>query len=282
LRHESEVLSATFSPDGTQVVAGSRDGRTRLWDAATGDERGPLHSHDTGVIAVAYSADGARLVTSSDGYSLVWDVASGKTVGPPIGHRGAIHPPALASDDAVMVTTSTADEVGIWDIGRPVPAVRWNLRREDGVVAAAFSRDGRLVTASEDGTVRLWNARTRQEVGLPLIHGTAVRWAVFSPDDTRLMTLAADGTARIWEVPTGAPQDQPLLATLAEGLGGHAVDQTGGVVRLTDAATRRADLKSRAAEASARSGSAAALAQWLFSDPRTRTIAPLSAVTPRP
>ncbi len=278
LPHGNEVLSATFSPDGTQVVTGSADGTTRLWDATTGDERPPLHSHDTAVIAVAYTADGTRVVTSSDTYSQIWDVAAGTTVGPRIPHEGAIHPPALDPGSPAMATTSTADEAGVWDIGRAVPAVRWNLRRDDGVVAAGFSRDGRLVTASEDGTARLWNARTRQEVGLPLVHDTAVRWAAFSPDDTRVLTLAADGAARIWDAPTGAPDDQPLLAALAEGLGGHAVDETGGVVRLPDAAAIRADLRNRVAGTSARPDSAVALGQWLFADPRTRTIAPLSAV----
>lgn len=280
MQHGNDVLSAAFSPDGSQVVTGSANGRIRLWNAATGAERAAQHNQDAPVIAVAFTANGSRIVTSSDAYSQVWDVATWQTVGPRIRHDGAVHPPAVGPDAAVMVTTSTADVAGVWDIGRPRPSVRWDLRREDAVVAAALSHDGRLVTASEDGTARVWSARTRQEVGLPLRHDTAVRWAVFSPDDMRVLTLAADGAARLWDVPTGRADDQPQLVALATALGGHAVDESGGVVRVDDATMLRANLRRDAqAATAARPGSADALAAWLFADPRTRPRAPLSAAT---
>jgi hypothetical protein len=70
---------------------------------------------------------------------------------------------------------------------------------EDFVSEARFSPDGSLVvTASADGTARIWRT---DGTGKPLIlagHTDMVYSATFSPDGSRILTASADGTARIW------------------------------------------------------------------------------------
>jgi WD40 repeat protein len=52
-----------FSPDGKQVVSGSRDKTVRLWDAATGAALQTLEGHSSSVTSVAFSPDGNLLPT---------------------------------------------------------------------------------------------------------------------------------------------------------------------------------------------------------------------------
>ncbi|PID58768.1 hypothetical protein CSB45_01860, partial [candidate division KSB3 bacterium] len=73
------------------------------------------------------------------------------------------------------------------------------------VWSAAFSPDGRrIVTASRDGTARVWDAATGAELACLTGHEGFVESAAFSPDGTRIVTASWDGTARVWDAATGA------------------------------------------------------------------------------
>ncbi len=76
----------------------------------------------------------------------------------------------------------------------------------------AFSPDGRrIVTASKDGTARLWDVATGEAVALPLRHGGTVLKAAFSPDGRFVVTACFDGTARVWEGSNGQPVTPALV-----------------------------------------------------------------------
>jgi eukaryotic-like serine/threonine-protein kinase len=75
----------------------------------------------------------------------------------------------------------------------------------DFVFSASFSPDqARVVTASKDGTARLWNAQTGTELLVLRGHTAGVLSASFSPDGNRLVTASMDKTARVWDAQTGA------------------------------------------------------------------------------
>jgi WD40 repeat protein len=76
---------------------------------------------------------------------------------------------------------------------------------QNSVRNASFSPDGRhLVTASWDGTARLWDVATGKEITVLRGHQGEVLHAAFNPDGTRVVTASEDGTARVWDVASGA------------------------------------------------------------------------------
>jgi WD40 repeat protein len=73
------------------------------------------------------------------------------------------------------------------------------------VNGVAFSPDSKLLASADaDGTVKLWNTATGQEVGAPLPAGPgtggAVNGVAFSPDGTLLASAYSDGTVQTWQV----------------------------------------------------------------------------------
>jgi WD40 repeat protein/basic membrane lipoprotein Med (substrate-binding protein (PBP1-ABC) superfamily)/DNA-binding SARP family transcriptional activator len=75
----------------------------------------------------------------------------------------------------------------------------------------AFSPDGtRLATASQDGTVQVWNTSTGENLHVFSVEG-GFSDVAFSPDGTRLITAGDDGRLIVWDRTTG----EQLLAVHA-------------------------------------------------------------------
>jgi hypothetical protein len=99
------------------------------------------------------------------------------------------------------------------------------------VGSMVFSPDGiRLATASDDGTVRLWNVGAGRRRATLTRHTGPVRRMMFSRAGTLLATAFDHGAVRMWDVGTG--QERATL-TLNTDLLGHMVFSPDGTLLAT-------------------------------------------------
>ena len=118
-------------------------------------------------------------------------------------------------------------------------------RHADWVRSVSFSSDGgTLASGSDDGTIKLWDVATRQNIATLEGHAAQVRSVSFSPDGT-LASGMIDGTVKLWDVE--ARQNIATLEGHTKGISSVSFSSDGGIlasgswdgtVKLWDVATR--------------------------------------------
>jgi WD40 repeat protein len=75
--HEARIWTLAFAPDGRTLATGAHDGTVRLWDVASGAERG-CFDWGIGIIdSVTFAPDGMTVAAGGKAGICVWDVSEG-------------------------------------------------------------------------------------------------------------------------------------------------------------------------------------------------------------
>ena len=158
----------------------------------------------------APAPDGRRLlIADGNGRVSVIDIQSGKLVGIKTNNLGAIRCVAYSADGLNMMAASRNGVAMVWPADSDTP--RCVLRHEHPLESASFSPNGeRLLTATEDGTVRCWVIATGKLVVGPLEHGERVFAAEYSPQGDLFATSGLSGRIQIWNASEGAKVGEPI------------------------------------------------------------------------
>jgi hypothetical protein len=181
-----------FSPDGTRVLVGGA-GPTRVYDTRTGQPTGLVLQHGKAKAeAVAWSADGTKLLTGTNKFlAQVWDAETGQPVGPPVRTTNEVIACVDFSPDGKRFLTGHgwgAPTLEVWDtargerVGRP-------MSHSENNYSAVFSPDGNRIISSNGGNeVVLWDAETGQRVGPPIWNGSSAAAVAYRPDGQAVLT----------------------------------------------------------------------------------------------
>lgn len=218
--HSGAVDCIAFSPDGKNIAAGSDDGSVRLWSAETGYALAEMLAHlDRGVLCLEYSPNGKHLaIRLVDTRVFVWDIDLCKPVAN-IAY-GSFTSSAF-SPNGMSLALGSDKEVQFWNVatgemsGEP-------YRGHAGIVRSiCFSPDGcHIVSGSYDGSLKMWNAETREEV-LPYLQVQREDWinsVVYPRDIVNYVSYSHDGSQILSVSPYGIAiwnslTHEPLIAT---------------------------------------------------------------------
>jgi WD40 repeat protein len=97
----------------------------------------------------------------------------------------------------------TAAEIVVFDVASRGP--KQTFRGHKGIVQdLTFSRDGTLlVSASHDGTVRVWDLIRGREQAVCIGHQGEVRAVEIAPDQETIVSASQDKTVKLWDPVTG-------------------------------------------------------------------------------
>jgi WD40 repeat protein len=283
--HQGAIRLARFTPDGTRLVTGSADGTARLWDVASGVALATFEGHQrelTGIAvtddlvvtggadatartypltanrrvltgsdqvpsAVAYSADGRRLLSAARQGAWVWDAATGTPLHKLAGALDAKLDPRdpsrmvavfptelqLLFDGAVIkrapvsaglvgflrdgkrLVITTGEPSAIVQIWDPSSGAITKLAEHATWISTLSIADDLVVTGSDDSTARITKPSTGASI--KLVHDKRVISASIDPTRNYVVTGSADLKTRVWDVTTGAlvhtlpAQDSPVV-----------------------------------------------------------------------
>jgi cytidylate kinase len=198
--HSDCVFSASFSPDGQQIVSGSADNTARVWNAQTGGQLAVLEGHSDAVLSASFSPDGQQIVSGSrDNTICVWNAQTGDQLAVLEGHRSPVTSVSFSPDVQQIVSGYSDKTVRVWNAqtGNQLAVLEGHSKI---VNSALFSPDGQqIVSCSDDATIRVWNAQTGDQ--LAVLRGrpfTSVTSASFSPDGQRILSHYYLGGACTW------------------------------------------------------------------------------------
>lgn len=200
INHREPVRAMACSPAGSKqpiCITGTSDGKIYLWNLNLVDKsfarptevlEKPVDGHRDAVTALAYSPDGAYFASgAADGSIKLWHAADGKLAYAFDAAHGADNP------------------------------------HQGGITALTFTPQSRLVSASRDNTVRIWNLKEKGAhlEGLPItgrsgnVNQLGVsqdgRWMLFDQGKSLHMRALPDGqTVNTLKNPAGATPFETL------------------------------------------------------------------------
>jgi WD40 repeat protein/tRNA A-37 threonylcarbamoyl transferase component Bud32 len=205
------------SRDETHAAVARSDGKVVLYQLPSLEPVGNPLEHPAGeeVWMVTLTDDLRVLTGTNKGTMTLWIEGTPHTYDEPEDGDKSVAGLAFLPDNPRYAVSGCGDgKVRLWDLQKRRPIKIYSEGHDAGkqVNCVAFSRDGmRLVTASFDGTIRVWDVRRwGEEITLELrprfmSHDGQWVWRVaFSSDGSRVASASSDGTVRLWWADTAA------------------------------------------------------------------------------
>lgn len=183
--HRGAVNVCTFDASGALLASGSADRTLRLADLRDRTRRLRFVAHRDAVTACAFEPEGRLIVSGGvDGTLRRWRVPAEDD---PLWEAWFAGGERLADEVA-------AQRLGLLEFGEHARAVN----------QLAFAPDGSfLVSASNDGSLRLWHWPDGRERQVLLGHRSGVNGCAVHPSGRWIASVADDGGIRVWQVGGG-------------------------------------------------------------------------------
>lgn len=187
LQHQATVLSAEFSPDGTEMMTASGNGMVHFWDAHSGRALRSM-STTVGIASAAYRAGGKRLlITGNDGVARIFDSGS-KLVFEVPGVRNPAEASAEGGGGRWLMVEHDNSTISRWDL-QTGAALGPLITLPGGIGRRDYSDAGSCFAVAQADTVQILDEVSGRPVVPPRAFRERISRLCFAPDGRHLLVF---------------------------------------------------------------------------------------------
>lgn len=212
--HPQSVYGLCANPTGTILASGDESGRIWFWNVKTGAKVKEFartkDTHARGIQAISFSADGKTVATTGkDDQIIVWDYARSAIVKKLPSNGANVSSATLTSTGMWAITLGG----GLWQYKAGALASRLPAHGGQGGMDFKADTGGtRGISGGRDGSVILWNLKTKQPISKNAAHEDSVISVAMSPNGkVAASSCSVDRSVKLWDVSSGG-----LIKTLSE------------------------------------------------------------------
>ncbi|KKT02243.1 MAG: Peptidase C14, caspase catalytic subunit p20 [candidate division TM6 bacterium GW2011_GWF2_43_17] len=198
--HYKPIQAIAYNSKKNLILTASKDGRIKIWNATTLTNIKTLRVALYPITSITMSIDGTHIAFStSQNIGEIWNI-EGKKVCTMCGHVGHLAPHAFSRDNTQLLGPSNKGCINIWDT--QTGSIKKQIKGHTSFVTHAEldSSEKKCVTASDDGTAKIWNLKTRSLVQKfqPSAELDWVQTATFCPQTNTIITGQFDTVIQKW------------------------------------------------------------------------------------
>jgi WD40 repeat protein len=208
--HTGDVCHVALSADSKFALSVGGDQTARLWKVATGEQLYCFEGLREDNLGVTFSPDSQTAFCSSGGCVRSWDVATGKERAPLVSQPdcGRIRSLTISADGRKLLAGGIHAAV-LFDV--PTGKQLQRIDKSGWIHCAALSPDTTQILTGADGLhfgpplMRLWDAKTGQEIRRFAGHTKLIHDVAFSPDGKLCVSCSSygDRTLRVFDWASG-------------------------------------------------------------------------------
>lgn len=190
------VLAADISADHKRIALGGPQRVVRVYSAETGELQYELKKHTDWILAAEFSPDGVLLATADrNGGLCVWEADTGHEYLTLAGHTAAVNAVTWRGDSNILASASEDATLRLWEMENGTQVKNWNAKTP--LLAAGFTRDGRIVTSGRDQITRIWDQDGKQLLETKPIGELAVSVA-YADESKRAISASLAGPVQLY------------------------------------------------------------------------------------
>ncbi|XP_055818057.1 uncharacterized protein LOC129887122 isoform X1 [Solanum dulcamara] len=210
--HRDAVYCAIFDRSGRYVITGSDDRLVKVWSMETGLCLASCRGHEGDITDLAVSSNNALVASASNDYSIrVWRLPDGLPISVLRGHTGAVTAIAFTPKTSSVYQLLSSSDDGTCRI--------WDARSSQCVPRVYSPRPKDNVSVRSSGT-----AATNIQSSSNTSHSHQILCCAYNANGTVFVTGSSDTLARVWSACKFSPDHPEELNHEIDTLSGHEND----------------------------------------------------------